>query len=77
MTYIYRGTLTDRVRPTVQSPASNATPARHVTSGTDKCGTRAGYRQHQNRGTKPCDRCKGAQARYMKERRDKAAGRGR
>jgi len=34
-----------------------------------KCGTYAGWNQHQYRGTKPCDECNSAQASYMRERR--------
>jgi hypothetical protein len=30
-----------------------------------KCGTRKGYRQHQNHGVEQCSDCKAAHARYM------------
>ena len=31
-----------------------------------KCGTRPGYRQHQNRNEEPCDPCAEAHAEYMR-----------
>lgn len=32
-----------------------------------KCGTRAGYRKHQNDGEPPCDDCNKAHAEYMRQ----------
>jgi hypothetical protein len=34
---------------------------------TSKCGTYAGWNQHQQRGSKPCGECNSAQARYIRE----------
>lgn len=41
-------------------------PAKPLTFNPTKCGTRAGYRQHQNHGIYICDKCRAANSEYMK-----------
>ena len=54
MAYVFRGTnLADPEYMSEPLPVS-------------KCGTRPGYRQHQNRNEEPCDPCAGANAEYMR-----------
>lgn len=64
MAYQYRGTKT---LATEQAPEEPLTVER--TFDTAKCGTNAGYKQHQNFGNKPCQPCKDATAAYHREHR--------
>jgi hypothetical protein len=63
--YKYRGSNHD-----VPSGTSLITIPRHgrkpLAFNTDKCGTKAGYRQHQRRGIPMCNQCRNAQAEYMR-----------
>ena len=42
-------------------------PRQQLIFNPDKCGTRKGYRQHQNHGTPTCDRCRHAHNTYMNQ----------
>ena len=55
MTYAYHGTETW------------TGPRQTITFDPDKCGTRKGYRQHQNQGIPVCDRCRHAHNTYMNQ----------
>lgn len=43
-------------------------PRQTITFDPSKCGTRKGYRQHQNHGIPACQACKGAHNTYMNDR---------
>jgi hypothetical protein len=43
-----------------------APPVKRLVFDTTKCGTRAGYRQHQNHGIHICTACRAANNEYMK-----------
>jgi len=54
MAYVFRGT-------------PDAKPIRsRLVFDPSKCGTRMGYKQHQNHGVPQCDPCKAANNEYMK-----------
>lgn len=55
MAYQYRGTIHDLDTPFEPEPSA------------DKCGTYAGYRQHQRRDEPACEDCRAAQARYSRD----------
>jgi len=65
MSYQYRGTKHD-----VPAGLSLVTPPRRERKGATfnraKCGTRAGFRQHQNHAVDMCAGCQEAQADYMR-----------
>lgn len=63
MAYIYRGANRDMEPEPEQLPPGVFNPA--------KCGTLAGYRQHQKHGTPTCDYCKAAQADYSRDYKQK------
>jgi hypothetical protein len=54
MAYVFRGT--NKYVP----------PVKPLTFDESKCGTRAGYRQHQNHGIYICTACRKANTEYMK-----------
>ena len=56
MTYKYAGTETW------------TGPRQQLTFDHTKCGTRKGYRQHQNHGTPACPECRQAHNTYMNQR---------
>lgn len=64
MGYTYRGTVRDVVEEAPQRPVS---PWKHKPFDQSKCGTYAGYKQHQNCGVAPCQPCKDAAAAYQRE----------
>jgi len=62
MAYAYRG------------PEKHVPPVKRLTFDPTKCGTRKGYRQHQNHGIHMCTACRAANTEYMKNYyREKAA----
>ena len=56
MAYVFRG------KP---DPKPRNAP-RPLVFDPSKCGTRKGYKQHQNHGVPQCDECKAAHNEYMK-----------
>lgn len=71
MGYVYRGTIRDVDEP-ITEPF--ATPARAPFDPV-KCGTYAGYKQHQNHKNTPCRACKDAASAYQRDlKRRREAG---
>jgi hypothetical protein len=65
MSYQYRGSKHDV--PAGLSLVTAARPQRKTsTFNRDKCGTKAGFRQHQNHAVTVCPDCQEAQADYMR-----------
>jgi hypothetical protein len=60
MGYVYKGTIRD-------TPAPAPKKTGRAPYDPDKCGTYAGYKQHQSHETKPCRPCKDAAAKYRRE----------
>ena len=54
MAYTFRGVIED------------TRPIKAFIFKVEKCGTRAGYKQHQNHGVPTCTACRAAHNEYMK-----------
>lgn len=55
MAYVFRGANKDE------------RPIKQLIFDHTKCGTRKGYKQHQNHGVPACEPCKAAHNEYMKD----------
>lgn len=68
MGYQYRGKIRDVSEPAPIRPTSTPGPKPR---GFDprKCGTRAGYKQHERHGQKPCAPCTAANTAYTSDYR--------
>jgi hypothetical protein len=58
--YVYRGTRTEPAPEPVKKPRHEFDP--------DRCGTYAGYKQHQRKQVPSCDDCRKVAADYMRNR---------
>lgn len=65
MAYQYRGSNHD-VEPGLVLTAIPTTDRRRKSFDPAKCGTKAGFRSHQNHGVDICNDCRQAQADYMR-----------
>lgn len=65
MAYVYRGTTRDIEEETTTKPR----PRQRAPFDPTKCGTYAGYKQHDNTGTPHCRPCKDAANKYVRELR--------
>ena len=63
MGYVYRGTIRD-----LDEPVDHVAKPRRAPFDPGKCGTNAGYKQHQNHGIMPpCQPCRDAVAEYHRD----------